>query len=106
VAGGFEFPAQVREIVDFAVVDHRQPAVGGRHRLASTVDVDHGQSRVTEQGVAVDQHFAGVGATRFQRRQRRVEVGAEGVADREQDAAHQSISPARVSQASSARAAL
>jgi hypothetical protein len=79
----------------------RRPS-GAAHRLAPAGDVDHRQARVAEQRVAVGQHFARVGPARAQGRQRGVEVIAEGVADREQDAAHQAISRARASQASSA----
>jgi hypothetical protein len=72
------------------------------HRLAAAGDVDHRQARVAQQRRAVGQHFAGVGAARAQGRQCGIEVIAEDVADSEQDAAHQAISRARASQASSA----
>jgi hypothetical protein len=104
-AGGFEFAAQRGEVVDLAVVDHGVATVGRRHRLAAAVDVDHRQPRVAEQGGAVGQHFACIRSARLEARQRGVEVRTEGVADGEQDAAHQKSSRARASQADSARSA-
>ena len=85
-----ELVAQLAEVVDLAVEDHGDLAVGTRHRLRAAGDVDDGQAAVSQVRPAGIEEAVGIGpAMRERARHRRQHFRRKHrIADVSRDAAH------------------
>src|SRR5690606_12351188 len=61
VPGGFELPRELLEVVDLAVVDHRDAIILVEERLLASGEVDDRQASVGQRDVRLQVHAALVG---------------------------------------------
>ncbi len=90
VARRLQFAPQLAEVVDFAVEDDGNCAVGGEQRLGAAGDIDHGKATMAEADGAVVMKPVGIGPAMRERRGHRRQRGARPriVAEISGDAAH------------------